>query len=81
MILALLAQAADLGTFMMAPHLESNPAMAALPPTVVVTVKMAGALLALAICQRLRSRAAFAFVAFVGALGAIANLAALGVIA
>ena len=69
-VLFVLVQALDFATFSVAPHLEANPLMAALPVVGVALLKACGVAAALLIASRLRPPAA-AFALGVGiALGA-----------
>ena len=76
MIPAILAQLADLATYLVAPQYEANPLMAAIPVPLVVIAKAAGVLAALLICRRLRR--GYRLVAVAGLVGAGLNLAVLG---
>lgn len=48
-------QTLDLATYLQAPHLEANPAKAALPPAAVAIAKLAGMSLALLVVSRIRT--------------------------
>jgi hypothetical protein len=79
--LLVIVQAADYLTYLGAPHLESNPLMAALPPLAVGVVKAAGVLLALAVVRRMQTPSlqslALGLGVAVGAFGLGTNVASL----
>lgn len=78
-------QSLDLLTYLQAPHLEANPAMAALPPVVVAIAKLGGVCLALVVVSRIRTPSlqslALAIGIAIGAFGLGANVATLSIVA
>lgn len=75
----------DFATYLQAPHLEANPAMAALPPMGVAIAKLAGVCLALVVISRIRTASlqslALAIGIAIGAFGLGANVASLSIVA
>lgn len=84
-VLFVVVQSLDLLTYLQAPHLEANPAMAALPPMGVAIAKLAGVCLALVVISRIRTASlqslALAIGIAIGAFGLGANVASLSIVA